>query len=767
MKLNCVSGQLARVLLVFSAAWLPLTAVAQLEEIIVTAQKREQGVNDVGITVNAFDSTQLEAYGVQRPDDLETLVPGLTVTNDQPAGVPVFTIRGVGFQNFSAGSSSTVGLYLDETNIPYSVLIGNALFDIERVEVLKGPQGDLYGRNTTAGQINFVSAKPTEQFAAGVEVSYGRYDTIDTVAYLSGPISDNINGRIAASYLKSGEGWQQSLSRSGDELGELDELGIRGLLDIQFSENVDLLLNLHYYSNQSENMAGTTLEDFTGGALGPLATSDDNPEAADWTPDHRPENDNEAIGVSAKLNWQINDGLALTSITAWDDFERNDLYDTSGIPQTDADSTNKTDITVFSQELRLEWSDIEDWYVLAGLFYSNDEIDEDYLLENGGGILGLALGLDGLSTRWEQDSDSIAVFGHAEWEFTDNWRLTLGGRYTQEEREWTGCTYDSGDGTLANLWNFILTPFLLIPAGAPDPGMLLPGECGVYNDIPDTPTFGQFDIYTQKIDTNKGMGKVTLDYSPTEDVLLYGTVSSGFKSGGFNGAAVQTHQGLIAYDPEELLSFEIGVKSTLLDNRWQLNAAAFHYNYDDKQQGTIAVTPVGNIVVAVTNIPKSEITGVELDSRMAITDGLTWDASVAYLDTEITRYQQVDPVNSVWPDVVTFDASGEPLDNSPEWQANSTLTWITAITDSLDLLIAGDVTYKSDSETVNQTIEGYTLYNARIGVSNNDGTWSLMAWGRNITDEYYYHSESISNCCSIRLNGQPEMYGVTFNYNWR
>ena len=128
-----------------------------LEEVIVTAQKREQSVNDVGITVNAFDAAQLQGYGVQSADDLEKLVPGLTITNDQPAGVPTFTIRGVGFQNFSAGSSSTVGLYLDEANNPYAAMVGNALFDIERVEVLKGPQGDLYGRNTTAGQINFIS----------------------------------------------------------------------------------------------------------------------------------------------------------------------------------------------------------------------------------------------------------------------------------------------------------------------------------------------------------------------------------------------------------------------------------------------------------------------------------------------------------------------------------------------------------------------------------------------------------------------------------
>ena len=269
MKINHLSTHLVSILLVLGAAGWPGVALAQLEEVIVTAQKREQGVNDIGITVNAFDAVQIQNYGVQRPSDLEALVPGLTITNDQPAGVPVFTIRGVGFQNFSAGSSSTVGLYLDETNIPYSVLIGNALFDLERVEVLKGPQGDLYGRNTTAGQINFVSKKPADEFGAGVELSYGRFDLLDTVAYVTGPLSDRVNARLAASYIASGEGWQQSLSRPGDEIGELDEFGLRALFDIELTSAAQLLLNLHYYSNRSENIAGTTLEDFTGGALRP------------------------------------------------------------------------------------------------------------------------------------------------------------------------------------------------------------------------------------------------------------------------------------------------------------------------------------------------------------------------------------------------------------------------------------------------------------------------------------------------------------------
>ena len=152
---------------------------ASLDEIIVTAQKREQGINDVGITVNAFTAQQLQNYGIQSAEDLETITPGLTITDAQPSGVPVFTIRGVGFADFTPAASSTVGLYFDEVNLPYSVMSRGILFDVERVEVLKGPQGDLYGRNTTGGQINFVSRKPTEEFSGGIMASYSRFDVFD------------------------------------------------------------------------------------------------------------------------------------------------------------------------------------------------------------------------------------------------------------------------------------------------------------------------------------------------------------------------------------------------------------------------------------------------------------------------------------------------------------------------------------------------------------------------------------------------------------
>ena len=275
-----------------------------LEEIVVTAQKREQGANDVGITMNAFTGEMLQDFGFSTAEDMAMLTPGLTVNETAATGVPLYTIRGVGYQDYSTAASSTVGLYFDEVAMPYTVMSRGLMFDINRVEVLKGPQGDLYGRNTTAGQINFVSNRPTEDFEAGVRAGYGSYSTMDLEGFVSGGLGENIRGRVAARTIQSGEGWQKSTTRD-DELGELDTMAIRAMLDIDFSDNLGLQLTAYYVDDQSENRANTSydgsirglgefsnpytpLEDYRlpgGPNFGetPPWYSLDNNEAADWT----------------------------------------------------------------------------------------------------------------------------------------------------------------------------------------------------------------------------------------------------------------------------------------------------------------------------------------------------------------------------------------------------------------------------------------------------------------------------------------------------
>ncbi len=389
-------------------ATVPGLAQQQLEEVLVTAQKRTQSANDVGITINAFTGDQLRDLGVLTPEDIAMFTPGLTVNETAATGVPLYTIRGVGFQDYSTAASSTVGIYFDEVAMPYTVMTRGLVFDTARVEVLKGPQGDLYGRNTTAGQINFISNKASQEFGAGVIGSYGNYEAFEVEGYITGG-NDFVQARLAGKTTQWGEGWQESLTRN-DELGERDSTALRGIVNFDFTDTLRLELIAHYVKDESDNRANTAyngtriglgefnnpytpLEDYRlpgGSNLGetpPWYSVDDN-EAADWTNQYaspitgrvfnlRPRRDNELTGIAARLEWQLGDTMTLTSITSYNEFEREEANDWDGGFYNDSSNINTTDLDVFSQELRLSGQTGDfDWIV--GVYYSSDEMDEYY-----------------------------------------------------------------------------------------------------------------------------------------------------------------------------------------------------------------------------------------------------------------------------------------------------------------------------------------------------------------------------------------------------
>ena len=782
------------------------SAQAQLEEVIVTAQKRAQSANDVGITINAFTGDQIRDFGVATAEDIARMTPGLTVNETAATGVPLYTIRGVGFQDYSTGASSTVGIYFDEVNMPYTVMTRGLLFDTARVEVLKGPQGDLYGRNTTAGQINFISNKPTEEFEAGVIASYGNYQAYDIEAYVSGG-SDFVQGRVAVKTSQSDDGWQKSTTRS-DELGEKDANAVRGIVNFNFTETLQVQVIAHYVKDKSDNKANTSYDGTTeglntfnnpytpldqyflptgshSGETPPWYSKNDN-EAADWTNsytspitgktfDLRPERDNELKGASVRVDWDIGD-LLLTSLTSYNDFERTESNDWDGGFYNDSSNINTTDLDVFSQELRLS-GEVGDITWIGGLYYSDDDMKEKYHYFMSDSVFGLGSipwGVDlfaptpilELDTNYKQTTESWAVFGHGEWQFTERWRLTLGARYTEEDRDWKGCTFIADDGSLGNFLN------------AQFGSTLGPGDCGTIDDNPDSPNYifgllgtpnvnDAFHEFKDKINTEKWMGKVGLDYIISDDILVYGTVSRGFKSGGFNGANSNTTQQLIPYDEEELTSYELGVKATLLDGTMQLNAATFYYDYDDKQEQDVSVTFVGNIS-GLTNVPESEIYGAEFDMQWVPTDRLTFNLGVAWLDTEITKWDAVDPDASAWPNTVTRDVSGNELAQSPKWQGMGLVKYEWPIGDALVMEVAGDVSYTDETTggiRAEEATEDYAIYGARLALGAADGQWRVMLWARNLTDEDYYPSAYTGgNGPFVRSYGMPRTYGGTVSY---
>ncbi len=777
-----------------------------IEEIVVTAQKRVESAQDIGISISAFSGQQLADRGVASAEDVALYTPGLTVNETAATGVPNYTIRGVGFQDYSTAASSTVGLYFDEVAMPYTVMSRGAIFDVERVEVLKGPQGDLYGRNTTAGQINYISKLPTKEFQAGVKLGYSSFQTVDADGYVSGPFSDNLRGRLAFTTTQSSEGWQRSLTRD-DKLGKKNVTAVRGLLDGDFGP-VNALLRVQYIKDKSDNRANTAydgriigLNEFAlpyngllpyiiAGTNPPWYKTGDN-RAADWTNSYtdpnghtynlRPKRDNDLTSVSLKLSWTLSDSVTLTSVTGYDKFKRSETNDWDGMPINDSSNINTSDIKVFSQELRANGQgDRLNW--VGGVYYSDDKVDEFYNYFMSDSLFGLGSVEFGvapfqfspifqLHTKYNQKTTSAAAFGHVEYKFTDAFRVTAGLRYTDEKRRWRGCTYDAGDapngapGTLASFTNLLFGTTL----GA--------GACGTIDDDPNSPTSifvtanpnDAFHVYEETIRAKKWMYKLGFDYKFSPDVMAYLTYGRGFKSGGFNGANSNTTQQLKGYKPEQLDSIELGLKSNLFDHRLQMNLAAFNYDYKNKQEQDLAVTFVGNIS-GLTNVPKSRIYGAEADIQWLPVKGLLFDFGAAWLHTRVSEWMAVSN-SSVWPNVIHFDASGTELAQSPHWQLNGGADYSHAMGANLKFHAGLDANYKGSTVggagRVENSTDSYTVFNARLGVSNANDTWSVMLWSRNLFDRYYFPAAyQGGNGPWARSAGMPRTVGITGEYRF-
>lgn len=772
----------------------------QLEEVVVTAQKREQGANDVGIAINTFTGEQIRELGILSADDIAMYTPGVTVNETAATGVPLYTIRGVGFQDYSTAASSTVGLYFDEVAMPYTVMTRGLLFDTNRVEILKGPQGDLYGRNTTAGQINFISNSPTENFEAGVTASIGSYQATDIEAFVSGPLGDSSRGRLAARYVKSNEGWQKS-TVGNDELGRDDVMALRGIVETDHTEALSTKLIISYVDDQSENTANTAYDGrdiglgqfiaphlpldqyvIPGGAnfgeTPPFYSSGDN-ERAGWTNsytspitgrtfDLRPQRDNQATNIALRIDWDLG-STTLTSISGYSDFQREEANDWDGGYYNDSSNINTTDLEVFSQELRLSGeSDNMTW--VAGVYYSYDDMDEYYHYFMSDSVYALAsipfgVGLFApnpileLDTKYQQETESAAVFGHVEYDLTPELSLVLGARYTNETRDWTGCTYVADDGSLGLFLNNVF-------GLAGSPFELGPGDCGTINDIGGFDP--SFNPYTDSIDTSRATGKIGLDWKPSDDVLVYGSISNGFKSGGFNGANSNTTTQLIPYEEEVLTAYEVGTKATLLDGRMQLNAAVFYYDYQDKQEQDAAVTLVGNIS-GLTNVDESEITGAELEITWQPVSGLTLAGNAAWLDSEVKEWQAVSRAESSYPNnIVYYDASGQDLAMTPDLSYTLFARYEFAVGDNLVMDVSADINYTGETTggpRPEDATEDYSVANARIGLGSSDGSWRVMGWVRNLADEDYYPSAyGGGNGPYVRTYGMPRTVGVTLSY---
>lgn len=727
-------------LLVSQFAW----AQEVLEEVIVTAQKRAQSLQNVGITVNALSGEDLSELRIDTAEDIAKYTPNVDIKATNSFGNPNIAIRGVGLNDFTSNNTPTVGIYVDEVYLSSTAMMSFQMFDLERVEVLKGPQGTLYGRNTTAGAINFVTRKPSQETDAYVRATIGNYERVELEAAVGGGITESLTGRLSAKTIQQNGGyWDSSVF---GEHGEVDVYTIRGQLAWYISDTADLVLMIHGDRDRSDSPLwegnGTfnaSLFDpaFTGfcdtvaaGSVKPninctdlygYSDPDDDPFKGDW---HIPANiERDGKGGRATLNWNFGD-TTLTSITAFESLERmaND-GDTVVNPNfTQFNTLVDTDIDQFSQEIRLAGgSDLLDWIV--GGFYGKDEIS-DQLIVISPDVFGALLGISPLDTIYDQETKVKALFVHTEWHVADNVNLTAGLRYNDEEIKFAGTTWGTIFGTTDQL--------SLSPA----------------ND---------------KKSFDKTLWKVGIDWSPADSYMLYATVGNGFKSGGFFGGTATSPEERVPYDPEDLIAYEAGVKSRFAGNTVQLNAAVFYYDYNDIQQ--FLETTVGGVQVAkLGNIPdKSTVKGLDVDLWWLPLDGLDIRFGLGLLDTELGDFTN---------EGVMY--SGNELANAPDVSSNLSARYEWDLSSSMvmsALLAVGysDFVFKSATNDPLFSADSYTLVDGRLAIQNTARTWELALWGKNLGDEEYVQEAfGAPDLGTItRSYGVPRTYGISYSYFWQ
>lgn len=727
------------------------TAVAGLEEITVTAQRRSESINDVGIAIVASSGMDLVDKGIGSPADLVKIVPGLTYT-ETPYGTGVLTLRGIGFYESSMAASSTVALYVDEIPLSYPRMAAGTTLDIERVEVLKGPQGTLYGQNSTGGLVNYIAAKPTDTLETGVDASFGRFRDIDASGFLSGPIADNLSARLAVRTRQSDD-WQVSATRD-DEIGSTNMVMARLLVDWVSENGLAVGLNANGFIDKSDSQAAQAIGLFPGvpAAVRPqelaatLIPTGRN-RVADWDEGEKFSKDNKLRHIGLRATLPVGAAGDLISITSYAKYTQDQRVDADGTNIETATASQDGYIKAFSQELRLQGQTERVKYVLGGN-YSSDSIYDNTVFEVADSSLAYTvpvLPITQARTYSRQKAKTWAAFASADYDLTARLTLQGGLRYTKQDRDFSGCIGDNGDGA----WALLFSVAYQAPIAA--------GACTTFN-----PFTGVIGPVSDTLDEDNLSWRGNLNFKVTPNALLYASVSRGYKSGSF-----PTVGGILSiqYTPakqESVLSSEVGAKLTLADNRIQLNADLFYYDYTDKQfRGKIVDSFFGSIE-RLYNVPKSEVKGFEVQLVAAPTDRLRFEASVTHSDSNIdSSFAGLTPVGT------PANLEGETFEFTPKWAASGGLSYEMPLARPAVTAFAGvSGTYQSRSHAGYGglpifKLPAYGLVDARLGARSSDQRWAVQVWVHNLFDRYYLTNANYLGDFAYRLAGRPRTYGIS------
>lgn len=761
-----------------------------LQEITVTAQKREQSVQDVGISITAYSGEQLRELGIEDSNDIAAKTPGVHLSGNNGGQKTLFTIRGVTQNDFNDHTEAPVAVYVDDTYVAFGQGQVFGVFDLDRVEVLKGPQGTLFGRNATGGLVHYVSRRPTQEAVGYVDTTFGSFDQVRVESAFGGPLSDSISGRVAVLYQKfdpiiDNDYPNRAVTLNGtpipsDSAGTFDEDTLGARVQLQFGTDKDrnfLLIGSYARTEQNTspflefptvpifdnaaNHVGTIAAgpNETREAISPDGTAINHPLSFDadlvrpaggnlygpsCTEQNRRDlscsmdfafedlNTTRTRGLTGKLTWGFG-GVTLTSVTDYKDFRKFQAIPADGGPATTVNAMFDAEATTWTQELRLNGqSDRMRW--VTGLYYLNIDLWSNFSLPAEPNSLFLPL----VGVPWEDaaltklKTKSTSLFGQVEFDLTESLTLIGGLRAIREQKDFTG-----EETFFLNTNSFALDT-----------------QIPLFNVQPRT---------SHKQSDNLWSGKVQLDWRPAENLLIYGGVNRGVKAGGFNAPAT-FGSGFpaedIPYGEEVLLAYETGFKwDQLFGGTTRFNGSFYYYDYQDYQ---------GFFFTQVTGFVRNvdgKYKGLELELATTPVAGLDLLVNVAYLDAQIYDIQL---------------GPGIFKDSRPSFAPETQMAALARYEFPMQLWggrvsaqISGNYASSFFDNIRNfaaSKMPSYVLANARVGWSDADDRWQVHAFVNNLADKHYYTiGYDLSNATGSNslVPGKPRWYGVGLRYNFQ
>ncbi|MCJ9428022.1 TonB-dependent receptor [Kordiimonas marina] len=687
-----------------------------LEEIVVSARRKLENLQQTPVSVSALGENQLDRLQATDIGDLQNSVPGLTIHVGDASNVVAY-IRGVGQIDSLAFADPGVGIYLDDVYLGRAQGAFLDVYDVDRIEVLRGPQGTLYGRNTIGGAIKYVSKQPDNVFAGRVEATVGDYGQRRVKAGLNVPIVEGKLFAKAAVAYDGRDGYATNLA-TGKSDGDKKSLSFR--LGVRWLATDALTVDLSF--DQSEDNSDTSRTPNRETSVFGIVPASDNPREVDA--DFNDLNRLKTRGWSGRVTYDLSDTTSFKSISAYREMN----YDT----HLDLDATALPLFGVFvdegqdqfSQELQLSHTAASGWSLITGLYYFTEH---DVTMS---GIFGPAIAFISNSLN-DQTNKSYAAYSQLDYPVNDRLSLTLGLRYTYETKDF------------ARIQEFY---------GADTPM------------VPVLGTGARVTDFSVNANWSSLSPKAGLDYKLSDNNFLYASVSKGFKSGGFDGRSNSANQA-VPYNPETMWAYEVGSKNTLLDGRMSVNLAAFYNDYKNLQLSSFVADQNGNFSALFTNAGAASIKGLELELKVRPTEALSLNAAVNFTDAHYSEY--------IGPGGV--DISHErKLVNTPKWTLFLAGDYEIPFASGATLGLHGDIAYRSKTYPTVSSSEilaqpGYAVANAEIRYSSPNETWQIYAGMKNITDKAYRtHGFDLSDSLGYQLAyyGAPRTWsaGVVYRF---